>query len=62
MATDKSDLIRCANPACSCEIDPSGNTCSDYCATVDGWGDEVQNDVCACGHPDCKPRRTQAPG
>ena len=53
MATED-DLIRCANPACKCKIDPKETVCSDYCAAVDGWGNEVQTVVCACGHPDCQ--------
>ena len=53
MATDESDLIRCANVACKCMIDPSETVCSDYCAAVDGWGNEVQTEICACGHAHC---------
>ena len=55
MANEESDLIRCANPACKCMIEPSESVCSDYCAAVEAWkADEVQNDVCGCGHPDCR--------
>ena len=55
MPADDSDLIRCANPACKCQIDPAKEVCSDYCASVVAWhADEVQNDVCLCRHSDCE--------
>ena len=54
MATDESEMIRCGNPACKCSIAPSESACSDYCSAVLAWhADEVQNDVCGCGHPHC---------
>ena len=54
MPADDSDLIRCGNPACKCRIDPGKTACGDYCTAAQAWrADEVQNDVCGCGHADC---------
>ena len=61
MATDDADLIRCGNLACKCLIDPGRTVCGDYCEAVQAWkADEVQNDVCGCGHPDCTGAPTQS--
>jgi hypothetical protein len=42
---------RCENLACLCDVSATQETCSEYCASLDGR--DPQNVRCACGHPKC---------
>jgi hypothetical protein len=52
MAVTDSDLKRCDNLACLCQIPLAESTCSDYCASPDGR--DPANIRCACGHDTCE--------
>lgn len=40
----------CANPACDCKVESTGDFCSTACRE---HGDDGKLDHCTCGHADC---------
>jgi hypothetical protein len=45
---EKTQSIKCANPACSCSVPLDEKYCSDHCASM------ATMDRCDCGHAECE--------
>jgi len=45
--------MRCGHEGCTCQVELSGDFCSDYCREHAGDADHGAHS-CECGHPQCQ--------
>ena len=58
-ATGKERVMRCGHEGCTCQVEQSGDFCSDHCRERAGDAGQGAH-ACECGHPQCQASTSEA--